>query len=137
MKRVFLSVVAALLLLTPCFGKVDSAIDKAHEASYLIGQETITAAQLCSATAIGPQALLTASHCEAATDDIEIAGQKVHGSAVIVERLRDGLDHTILLVKNISFPVWIDVLEQKPELAQDVFTFGNPGDFADIFERGY
>lgn len=135
MKFAFLS--AVLLLLTPCFAKVDPAVDKAHEASYHIAQGTVSSSGLCSATAIGPQALLTATHCEEPTDDIEIVGSKIAGEAIIVARLRDSLDHTIFLVKNISFPVWVDVLQDKPELAQDVFSFGNPGDWIDIFQKGY
>ncbi len=137
MKRSLLLIAALAFFSVPCFAKVDPAVDKAHQASYHIAQEVITGGSMCSATAIGPQALLTASHCELPTDDIEVAGQTVEGDAIIVGRIRDGLDHTILLVKNIAFPVWVDVLERKPDLSEEVFTFGNPGYWADVFQKGY
>ena len=139
MRRILLTLALSLLLFVPAFG-ASPAINKAHNASYHIAQETATGSGAdCSATAIGPQALLTASHCEMPTDEIAVVGEgnDIEGMAVIVGKLRDGLDHTILLVKNIEFPVFVDVLQKKPDQGDDVFTFGNPGDWTDVFQRGY
>ena len=130
------SLALSLLLCAPAFC-MNPAVEKAHQASYHIAQETLAESGMCSATAVGPQALLTATHCEEPTDDIFIDGQKVSGEAIIVGRIRDGLDHTILLVKNVTFPDYVSVLEKKPDLGDDVFTFGNPGDWVDIFQKGY
>lgn len=137
MKCQLLSLVAVVLLFLPCVAAVNPAVEKAHNASYHIAQMTLMGGSMCSATAIGPHALLTATHCELPTDDLEIMGQTVGGDAIIVGRIRDYVDHTILLIKNIEFPVWVSVVEKKPSLGDDVFTFGNPGTWTDIFQKGY
>jgi hypothetical protein len=131
------SLALSLLLCAPAFC-MNPAVEKAHQASYHILQETMAEGTMsCSATAVGPQALLTASHCEQASDDIFIDGQTFAQEAVIVGHIRDGFDHTILLVKNVTFPVYVSVIEKKPDQGDDIFTFGNPGDWVDVFQKGY
>lgn len=116
---------------------VSPVIDKAHKASYQIGQVVVSGGGRCSATAIGPHALLTAAHCEAPTDYLYIRGVEAN-PVLIVGRIRDEQDHTIYLLKGVTFAVYADVLLTDPlEISEDVFTFGNPGDWQDIYQRGY
>lgn len=110
-------------------------VQKAHAATLHIAQATATGGDLCSATAIGPHALLTASHCEMPDDELLIQEGSI--DTQIVGRLRDGSDHTIYLVtatfENYALVNQSDRLEQSEE----VFLFGNPGDWHDIYRRGY
>jgi len=138
----FKRLLAALIILAGvAFGQIQAsaqqAVEKAHNASYHIVQSTLAGNSVCSATAIGPQALLTATHCELPSDDLGLAGQEVQTDVVIVDRVRDSLDHTIYFIKGATFPVYVDVIQQKPGLAEEVFSFGNPGDLDDIYSKGY
>lgn len=113
-----------------------SVIAKAHAATLQIGQQIISEEKLCSATAIGPHAILTATHCEVATDDLLIRGSD--NGQKIVGRIRDGNDHTIYLLSGDAFKDFAPVLLTDPlAVAEDVFTFGNPGKWHDVFQRGY
>lgn len=139
----FLSVLA-LSLLTAASGlcKPVSPVKAAHDASYHISFSTVTDGDMCSATAIGPHALLTATHCELPTDDVVIA---VHNDTDdnddighIVKRIRDQADHTILFISGQSFPSWVDVNLTDPlEQNENVFSIGNPAEWTDVFYRGY
>lgn len=130
----FLLFLAILCISLPVFG-LSPAIDKAHKASYQIAQVTVSGRAFCSATAIGPQALLTAAHCELPDDTLYI--RQKDDPAQIVARIRDGNDHTILLVKGVVFADYVDVALDSIEVADDVFTIGNPGHWKDIYQRGY
>lgn len=110
-------------------------ITKAHNSSYQIGQMTISDKDYCSGTAIGPQAILTATHCELPSEILYIRGLD---AAPIVARIRDGQDHTIFLLSGVQFPDYVDVSLKDPlEQSEDVFTFGNPGELRDIYQKGY
>jgi hypothetical protein len=113
-----------------------SVIAKAHKTTYHIAQATISQAAMCSATAIGPHALLTASHCEQPTDELLIQG--VDDPVTIVGKIRDGKDHTIYLLSGITFSDYA-IIDQTTKLQQGdgVFIFGNPGDWSDILRKGY
>jgi hypothetical protein len=132
----FLLFLAILCISLPA-SSLSPAIDKAHKASYQIGQMSVSGSGRCSATAIGPHALLTASHCEIPTDALYIRG--IDGNPVqIVARVRDDLDHTIYLLKGVTFDDYVEVAPADPlDQGEDVFTFGNPGDWQDIYQRGY
>lgn len=113
-----------------------SVIQKAHSASYQIHQSVMHGSATCSATAIGPQALLTATHCELPTDILLI--RDADRPAIVMGRLRDDQDHTIYLLKNVTFKDYVNVdLSNKLEQGTDVFIFGNPGDLQDVYRRGY
>jgi V8-like Glu-specific endopeptidase len=123
-----------LLVTLPVFG-LSPVIDKAHKATYQIGQQTISDQGTCTATAIGPHALLTASHCELPSDDLFI--RDADGPYTIIARIRDGQDHSILLVKGITFPAYVDVDQKSLGVTDDIFTIGNPGEWQDIYQKGY
>lgn len=140
MKIVALLLIAASL----CFadaqptGKPLTPVQIAHRATYRIEQRTINTGGSCSATAIGPHALLTANHCEVASDTVQVSGTEVRGMATIDKRLRDGLDHTIYLLSGITFPHYLDVDQSNSmEPGQRVYLFGNPGEWRDIYREGY
>lgn len=113
-----------------------AVLTKVHKATYYIGQGTIAGIGTCSATAIGPQALMTATHCEQPTDMLLFRG--LNTPATIVGRIRDGNDHTIYLLKNIHFSDYVDVdLNDSQVQGEEVFIFGNPGTWRDILREGY
>lgn len=134
MKKSLVLAVALLLLSLPALA-ISPAVLKAHKASYQIGQVTLSGASLCSATAIGPHALLTASHCEFPTDDLYI--RDAEGPFTIVGKIRDGQDHTIYLLKGITFEDYVAVDQKSIDVSDEVFTIGNPGDWEDIYQKGY
>ena len=90
----------------------------------------------CSATAIGPHALLTASHCERATSHIAIDGIQADVATV----LRDEEDHSIYLLTGISFNAWYagNIPVDLPlSVGDDVVIFGNPVPFRDMLRHAY
>lgn len=111
----------------------------AHEASFHIGQKTTLDGVGCTATAIGPHALLTDTHCELGSDDLYIANNVGEGFVPIAGHIRDKNDHTIYLVNNgVPFRVFAQVALDDPLVqGEDVFVWGNPGDWSDQFRKGY
>jgi Trypsin-like peptidase domain len=131
----FKLVLVLVLLFSSCFA-ANNAVEKAGKASLHIAQVTLADNVRCSATAIGPQALLTATHCEQPSDFLFI--RQVDNPLNITNRLRDGNDHTILLITGAMFENFVTVSLKDPlEVSEDVFTWGNPGQWHDIFQKGY
>jgi len=77
----------------------------------------------CSATAIGPHALLTATHCEMASDDVDVDGIS---RAEVVKTFRDKHDHSIYLLKGVEFKTIASFSKEPLVLRSSVFTWGNP-----------
>jgi len=103
-------------------------------ASHLIEQDTLFGGGHCTATAVGPHALLTASHCEEPSEEIYVDGEE----ATIVEIIRDSHDHSILLLQGIEFPAVADVSDAGPsDIGDEVEMSGNPARFVDIYRHGY
>jgi hypothetical protein len=103
----------------------------AHKTTHQIRMETFLDGQVCSATAVGPHALLTATHCEMPTEVIEIDGHEEEVQGYV----RDGRDHTIFLV-SATFTDWADFSTDPVQAGDDVFMFGNPGGHIDFFRKG-
>src|SRR5947209_5477529 len=76
-------------------------IIKAHKASHKNTMYDIEGGTVgsCSATAIAPHALLTASHCSTISAVIKIDTK----DADLLGTMGDGLDHTIILLGDIEF----------------------------------
>jgi V8-like Glu-specific endopeptidase len=129
----FLSYLLLLLVSLPALA-VSPAVDKAHKASYQIGQRTLSDLSICSGTAIGPHALLTATHCELPSEVLYI---RHIGQADISARIRDDQDHTILLLKGVTFADYVSVDQTSINVTDDIFTIGNPGEWEDVFQKGY
>lgn len=133
MKRILsLLVLVALLVFPSSLPAHNDAVVKAHKTTHLIELSTIFEDTHCSATAIGPHALLTASHCEMPTNDIAIDSD----DAKIIKLVRDDQDHTIYFV-DATFKDYSIVSIAKPEVGDHVFIFGNPGQLNDIYREGY
>jgi hypothetical protein len=110
-------------------------IQHAHSTTMEIGFATITDKGVqCSATAIAPHALLTATHCELPTDELFIRGEDDSIEIQAIER--DQMDHTILEV-DTTFKNFAQMSNQPVQVGDDVFIFGNPGEMNDILRKGY
>jgi hypothetical protein len=130
-------VVTVALLLSfaafPTFAK-NETVERAHRTTHVIRMTDALdiSPTKCSATAIGPHALLTASHCEVSSDEILVDNKNANVAGI----LRDGADHSIVYV-DITFPQWAVISEELPCVADHVFIFGNPGDVQDVYREGY
>lgn len=137
--RIVLTVVALgtfALGLAAISQQPDNIYKTVHNATFQIGQETVTGAATCSATAVGPHALLTASHCELPSDDLYLRG--MDDSLPISKRLRDNMDHTIFLVSGYTFKTFVKIDQNDPLYqGEDVFYFGNPHGYKDFLRKGY
>lgn len=87
----------------------------------------------CSATAIGPHALLTAAHCESDFPDIRVDGMVAH----VDKYIYDTADHEILLMSGITFPVFVHLADRPLEQGDEVLIWGNPAKHRDYLRRGY
>lgn len=132
--KIFAAAILSAVLFAAPIGVIhrDSVIDRAHRTTHSTEEETIFGSSRCSATSIGPHALLTASHCEMATKEIEIDGN----DAKILDIERDGNDHTIYFV-DVTFPEWANVSSDEPQMGDNVFIIGNPGKNVDVLRKGY
>jgi hypothetical protein len=138
-----IALVAILSLLMVTAGRGQTATDKPvlptrtlaaqiREYAHVTFQETVVGPPaICSATAIGSHALLTASHCERPTTDIMIDGE----DSRIIGLTRDGLDHTIYLVDK-KFEKWATFGEDVG-IGDELYMWGNPEGKLFIFRKGY
>jgi hypothetical protein len=110
----------------------NDVLTRAHKTTHQIELVTVGEDVSCSATAIGPHALLTASHCELPTDEMEIDGE----DAKILALSRDKFDHTIYLT-DVSFKDYATFSKDPLEVGDNVFIIGNPGELTDIYRQGY
>lgn len=86
----------------------------------------------CSGTAVGPHAVLTATHCFGDGRTL----QRVGSTAVKVrDRIDDGADHSIVFV-DVTFTT-VAQRGDAPVQTQRVFIFGNPGGVLDLYREGY
>lgn len=94
-----------------------------RKVTHLVRMQSLDQDNGCSATAIGPHAILTATHCEAPSDLIGIDGTDGYP---IVGHIRDGNDHTIFLLGGITFPYYAVVRPREFRPSEFVFIWGNP-----------
>ena len=87
---------------------------------------------VCSATAVGRNLILTATHCLANGNRVvSINGEPAHA----LERVDDGNDHTLLRV-SMTFRRWAAVAPGfRPE--SRVFWTGTPGGNSRVYREGY
>lgn len=89
----------------------------------------------CSATAIGAHSILTATHCEVASDIVMVSK---FGKSRIAGRIRDGNDHTIYLLSDLTFTEFANInLKAEISYGEDVFIMGNPGPLSHQLRKGY
>ena len=128
----------AFLALLPAYGQNPDIA----KYSYKIHQMTVVGTGYsCTGTAIGPHALLTASHCELPTDTITIT-HTIDGpepeTIQIVGRIRDEEDHSIYLLEgNTPFK---DIAQFRtptnPVPGMQVFMAGAPADQGPLYRVG-
>lgn len=88
----------------------------------------------CSGTFIGPDILLTASHCFGDGANWLVT---VNDRPVNVESIRhDGSDHAIVVV-DYGNTTWAKVATTPAIQGDPVFMYGNPVTKRDLFRRGY
>jgi hypothetical protein len=133
-KRFVLLALLCACICATATAAVNPAITKAHAASHKLEMSRVTGGEAghCSGTAIAPHAILTATHCSSPSSVITIDGK----DADVLGTMGDGLDHTIIMV-SATFKDYVDVNVVKLEQADEVFVFGNPGPFDDVFRKGY
>lgn len=88
----------------------------------------------CSATQVGPHALLTAQHCFLDSNLIRLDNEK--DPTVILAALIDGNDHVIYLVDR-TFTHWAGINERQLMTNEPVHFWGSPGDNSDVYRVGY
>ena len=123
-----------VLQVCPAFGSLTPGATSALKTTHQIAEATITDhGSTCSATAIGPHAILTASHCEEPTDIIQVDDTDYK----IVGIIRDSFDHTIYLLGGRA--MFKDVAPTgtgSGQIGDDIFVVGNPGPYTRLFRRG-
>jgi hypothetical protein len=86
---------------------------------------------ICSATAIGPHALLTATHCDLGSSLVTIDNGV---PTPIVDRIADGNDHTIYIV-TATFHKYAELADTF-QIGDEVWLRGNPDGLNQLVRRG-
>ena len=136
MKAFRLCLLALLCLASTAHAQkfASSLLEREHAVTHHIDLKTVAEESDCSATAVGPNALLTAGHCELSTDYLAVDRTVVQ----ITGRIHDESDHTIFLLNGITFDKYVPIVPDYTfAVGEDVTLFGNPGTHEDIFRRGY
>lgn len=120
-----------LLLALLCAPVYASAPEQVLSTTHRIAQATFLEGDVCSATAIGPHALLTDTHCELGSDSLGVDGQVTQ----IKARIRDGRDHTIYIV-DMQFKVWAKIAKDASTKGDDIWVCGNPAGLPMLVRRG-
>jgi V8-like Glu-specific endopeptidase len=108
----------------------------AHAAMHQISMSNAAFGDGCSATAIGPHALLTAAHCDLGTNKVSIDDLKIK-NAVIVDKQFDDNDHMILILKDVTFDNFAEISQRELIPGEVLYNWGNPGHAHDVFRIGY
>lgn len=126
----------SLLCLTFAFAGTNAPVvtypQREHAATHRIEQRTIFSSSVCSATAIGPHALLTAAHCVLASPQLLVDKDTF---VTIQAQLVDDRDHIVLLIDGPAM-TYVDVKVRPFVAGDEVHIFGNPGGFTDLYRRG-
>lgn len=128
------SIIAATVLSLLSFGAFakNPVAERAIRTTHRIVFRTVIDGHACSATAIGPHTLLTATHCELGTDSVVIDGTP----ADILAINRDLNEHSILFV-NYTFKSWAAFAKTPATIGDRVFIIGNPGELSSVYREGY
>jgi len=91
---------------------------------------TQTGKALCTASAIGPHALLTAGHCDMGETDLRVDNEL--SDRPIFNRINDGEDHVIFLVGGSAFKdtmgrFYSPDTYQPDKVGDEVFLYGDGG----------
>lgn len=86
---------------------------------------------VCSATAVGPDLVLTATHCMEGNRIVAIDGKPAYA----LKRVDDGKDHSLVRV-SVKFKHWAK-LGKSPLTGDRVRWIGNPAANDDVYREGY
>lgn len=136
MRKFLCTILLAGAMLAPAFAHAPKSLNATHRIemqSLDIDPETGKPDDgICSATAIGPHALLTAAHCDENNSAMLVDGKSVG----IKSRLLDGNDHEIFIVDE-KFDVTADFeKEDALQKGDDVWMEGNPAGLNQLVRRG-
>ena len=134
MKKFLLSLLATALLATASFATPSPAFTAARKTTHKIVMSAAFEGEVssCSATAIGPHALITATHCmNQPSVTIEVDGQETD----IIQTIGDGLDHTIVYV-DATYTDYAKMATEAPAQGDSIFDIGNPGGFTSMYRTG-
>ena len=120
-----------------------TAIEKQHSATHKISfldmgddpKAPIDKMAHCSATAVGPHALLTAQHCFADMNTLFLDNDR-NQAVVISAALIDGHDHVIYIVQ-ATFESYASIEERDLVTGEPVHQWGAPEDLSDVYRGGY
>lgn len=142
-----------LLILTFCGAAVgdaptaDNRFPQVHKAEHWIVIGDDKEAGGCTATAIGPHALLTAQHCDVDAPDgseikifVDVDGKPRYSTPTpyaIVAKKFDGSDHMILLLSGPTFQDVMPYVTAPPLQGESVLWWGNPAGVRDMLREGY
>lgn len=115
----------ALAAITACCATVPPPSPKSHTLRLEMEDG------VCSATAVGPDTVLTARHCLAARITL-LGGTPVR----MVESRPIGPDMMLVRVDR-KFSAWAQWSDRKPEQGDRIYYWGNPSGLPDMLRRGY
>jgi hypothetical protein len=95
------------------------------------GDGPVKRRDICSSTAIGPHALLTATHCDLGASTVNVDGTE----AAIMARLTDDSDHTIYML-NITFGDYAK-FGKAVKVGDEVWLRGNPDGMNQLVRYGH
>ncbi len=118
-----------------------SAIEQQHATTHRIGVYDLEKGDTwnaevghCSATVVGPHAILTAQHCFMDSNLIRLDAEK--DPTRIISAIIDGNDHVIYIVDR-TFNSWVGIDERPLVANEKVHLWGAPGRHTDVFRVGY
>jgi hypothetical protein len=117
--------------------KLDSSVPQIRQFVHKVKMHSYIGAGHCTGTAIGPYALLLASHCEEPMDTIGLdeGSDDIHIDKIV----RDDHEHSILYLSNMfPFQHWASVdLSHNFLEGEDVVSMGNPANLTFLLRKGY
>lgn len=138
MKKVILSLLLSLSLITSAFaGMPNQVTATTHRIQMEVTKvddkgDTTKTGDVCSATAIGPHALLTATHCDLGASTVTIDNGV---PTAIADRIVDDSDHTIYIV-SATFRYYA-TFAKSLKIGDEVWLRGNPDGLNQLVRHGY
>lgn len=121
--------------------EVKSPIERQHASTHRIGVHSTLGAlddlsptAHCSATAVGPHALLTAQHCFMNSNTIKLDGSPTFNVKILAV-MPDGNDHVIYIV-NYTFQDFSPITQRSLLPGEKIHFWGNPGHLKDTYRDG-